>query len=136
MVTLNEINITPLLDIAFVLLIIFIITTPLLEQGLPLELPVGETEDTELDPKDIQVVELHPEGVAEGFYRLNSKYMPLEEMTERLIGMHRENPDLIVFVRAAGDSPYKYVAQVLDRLKQGGISQFSLRTEPTTVEAP
>ena len=41
LVTLNDINITPLLDLAFVLLIIFIITTPLLEQSISLELPVG-----------------------------------------------------------------------------------------------
>ena len=130
MVTLNEINITPLLDIAFVLLIIFIITTPLLEQGLPLKLPTGEVEDVQVDPKDVQVVELHPEAVEKDYYRLNGQYMLLEDMAQRLSGMKRENPDLIVYVRAGGESPYKYVTRVLDRLQRGGISQVSLRTKP------
>lgn len=131
MVTLNEINVTPLLDIAFVLLIIFIITAPLLEQGLPLELPVGDVEDTEVDRSDVQVVELHPEAVLRDYYRLNGKYMLLEDMANQLSALQRENPDMIVYIRAGGDSPYKYVTRVLNRLHQGGISQYSLRTDPT-----
>ncbi len=53
LVTLSDINITPLLDLAFVLLIIFVITTPLLEQGLNLKLPTGDVVDLKkIDPKD------------------------------------------------------------------------------------
>jgi biopolymer transport protein ExbD len=56
LVTLSDINITPLLDLAFVLLIIFVITTPLLEKGLPLKLSKGGTTDEKLEKKDIRVL--------------------------------------------------------------------------------
>ena len=55
LVTLSEINITPLLDLAFVLLIIFVITTPLLEQGLTLQLPKGGVVDRPLEQSDIRM---------------------------------------------------------------------------------
>jgi len=63
LVTLSEINITPLLDLAFVLLIIFVITTPLLDQGMSLKLPSSATAqpDKPLDRKDIRMVEIDPE---------------------------------------------------------------------------
>ena len=132
LVTLNEINVTPLLDIAFVLLIIFIITAPLLEQGLPLQLPVAEGQEAEVERSDVQVVELHPQAIVKDYYRLNGKYMLLEDMATQLSALQRENPNMIVYIRADGDSAYKYVARVLDRLHRGGISQYSLRTDPTT----
>src|SRR6266849_2934716 len=62
LVTLSEINITPLLDLAFVLLIIFIITTPLLEQGLELKLPQGGKPDRPVDPHDRRTVEITQKG--------------------------------------------------------------------------
>ncbi|HEY0457386.1 MAG TPA: biopolymer transporter ExbD [Verrucomicrobiae bacterium] len=59
LVTLSDINITPLLDLAFVLLIIFVITTPLLEQGINLKLPAGGGPDNQrLDPSNIRTVEV------------------------------------------------------------------------------
>src|SRR5439155_817552 len=63
LVTLSDINITPLLDLAFVLLIIFVITTPLLEQGLNLKLPTGDVVDLKkIDPKDVRTVEVGTQG--------------------------------------------------------------------------
>ena len=58
LVTLSDINITPLLDLAFVLLIIFVITTPLLEQGLDLRLPEGGKPDKSFSKGDIRTVEI------------------------------------------------------------------------------
>ncbi len=63
LVTLSEINITPLLDLAFVLLIIFVITTPLLEQGLNLKLPTGGKPDRPIERRDVRTVEVSPQGV-------------------------------------------------------------------------
>ena len=63
LVTLSEINITPLLDLAFVLLIIFVITTPLLTQSLELNLPQGGKPDRPLSKKDVRTVEIDPKGV-------------------------------------------------------------------------
>ncbi|HEX3856841.1 MAG TPA: biopolymer transporter ExbD, partial [Verrucomicrobiae bacterium] len=62
MVTLSEINITPLLDLAFVLLIIFVITTPLLEQSIDLKLPRGGQPEKNLNKSDIRTVEISNTG--------------------------------------------------------------------------
>ena len=63
LVTLSEINITPLLDLAFVLLIIFVITTPFLDQGLDLKLPTGRNDsDHTPDQKNIRTVEITARG--------------------------------------------------------------------------
>src|SRR5438093_1793518 len=72
LVTLSEINITPLLDLAFVLLIIFVITTPLLEKGLELRLPKASGQpDRPLDKRDIRTVEIDPKGT----YAMNKRSM-------------------------------------------------------------
>jgi biopolymer transport protein ExbD len=127
LVTLSDINITPLLDLAFVLLIIFIITTPLLEQGINLKLPTGGVVDREkIDPRDIRTIEVS----ATGLYMMSGQWMALEQITIVLANMHRRNPNLIVNLRADENCPYKHVAAVVDRLTQAGISSLSFRTEP------
>ena len=77
LVTLSDINITPLLDLAFVLLIIFVITTPLLEKGLDLKLP-SITGSAEKQPRksDIRMVEVSPQGL----YVLDRQRMSLEQV--------------------------------------------------------
>ena len=73
LVTLSDINITPLLDLVFVLLIIFVITTPLLEQGLNLKLPTGDVADNKkIDPKDVRTVEVSTQRQ----YMMSGKWMP------------------------------------------------------------
>src|SRR5688572_522815 len=95
LVTLSEINITPLLDLAFVLLIIFIITTPLLEQGVNLRLPTGGEPDTrKIEKSDIKTVEVS----VSGQYMLAGKWMSLDQITSTLAAEHRRNPHLIVDV--------------------------------------
>jgi biopolymer transport protein ExbD len=127
LVTLAEINITPLLDLAFVLLIIFVITTPLLEQGLNLRLPSGGLEDShKLSPADIKTVEVSPQG----YYLLGGQWMNLDQIAARLIWEYRRNPRMLVYIRADENGPYKHVAGILNRLELAGIDQVSLRTSP------
>src|SRR3974377_197636 len=94
LVTLSEINITPLLDLAFVLLIIFVITTPLLEQSMNLKLPPGGTTDPSFDKRDIRTVEIS----AQGAYTLNRQPMSLSLLTKNLAMDARANPTLVVFL--------------------------------------
>src|ERR1035438_8249511 len=97
LVTLSEINITPLLDLAFVLLIIFIITTPLLEQSINLKLPKGMGQpDKKIDQRNVRTVEVSVTGV----YTLSKQRMGLEPLVARLAGESRSNPNLIVYIRA------------------------------------
>src|SRR5512140_1774396 len=85
LVTLADINITPLLDLAFVLLIIFVITTPLLEQGLNLKLPGGgKVDNQKVDPKDIRTVDVSNTGL----YLIGGKPYALEALSTILENEH------------------------------------------------
>jgi biopolymer transport protein ExbD len=126
LVTLSEINITPLLDLAFVLLIIFVITTPLLEQSISLKLPVGGKPDSKLDKRDIRTVEITSQGV----YRLDKMPMSLGQLVGELATDSRSHPNLVVYIRADRKSPLEYFAALTDACQSKGISRYSLRTEP------
>ena len=127
LVTLSEINITPLLDLAFVLLIIFVITTPLLEQSINLKLPRGGRTEKQLNKSDIRTVEISNTG----YYALDKKRMPLPLLISQLAGESRSNPNLVVYVRADKDCRYDLVAQIIDGCQKYGITRYSLRTDPT-----
>jgi biopolymer transport protein ExbD len=125
LVTLSEINITPLLDLAFVLLIIFVITTPLLEQSINLKLPQGGRPDQMLDKRDIRTVEISPQGV----FMLDRRRMDLNELEKALVAAHRANPNTVVYIRADEEGRNKHLYAVIDRCQRNGITRFSLRTE-------
>ena len=124
--TLSDLNVTPLIDLAFVLLIIFMITTPLLEQGLSLDLPDGGQPDRALKKEDIRTVEVDKAGG----YMLDGEKMSLEQIEQKLVDDHRNNPNLLVYVRADHAGSYGSVVAVLNRCKQNEITRVSLRTEP------
>jgi biopolymer transport protein ExbD len=126
LVTLSEINITPLLDLAFVLLIIFVITTPLLEQGLNLKLPTGGKPDRPIVRTDVRTVEVSPQGV----FMLERKRLPLDQIEAALVRDYRANPNLVVYLRADENSRWKDVEAVIDRCQRNGINRLSPRTEP------
>ena len=126
MVTLSEINITPLLDLAFVLLIIFVITTPLLEQSINLKLPRGGQPEKKLNKSDIRTVEVSNTG----YYALDRKRIQLPQMISQLASEFRANPNLVVYIRADKDSRYELLATLLDTCQRNGI-KISFRTDPT-----
>jgi biopolymer transport protein ExbD len=126
LVTLSEINITPLLDLAFVLLIIFVITTPLLEQSINLKLPKGGRSEKQINKSDITTVEISNTGV----YVLDRQRLQLPQLITRLAGESRSNPNLIVYIRADKDSRYELLASLLDTCQRNGI-KISFRTDPT-----
>ncbi len=126
LVTLSEINITPLLDLAFVLLIIFVITTPLLEQSLPLKLPKGGQPDPKIDKRDIRTVEISPQGT----YKLDKMPMSIAQIETELVKDFRMDPNLVVYIRADEMGRWRDVAAVMDRCQRHGITRFSCRTEP------
>lgn len=125
LVTLSEINITPLLDLAFVLLIIFVITTPLLEQSIPVQLPKGGGADKTLDKRFIRTVEITPQGL----YSLDKKRMSIDQLEKELVLAFRANKDTVVNIRADENGFNKDLYAVIDRCQRNGITRFSLRTE-------
>src|SRR5579862_3750948 len=118
LVTLADINITPLLDLAFVLLIIFVITTPLLDKGLPLKLTKGGTSDEKIERKDIRVLEI----TARGEYSLEHKRMPLATAVDDLVRDFRGNPNLVLYIRADKGG-------TVESCRKRGITRYSFRTE-------
>lgn len=127
LVTLSDINVTPLLDLAFVLLIIFVITTPLLEQSIQLELPRGgKPEEVALERRDIKTVEIS----AGGEYRLDGKTVTLEQAEQLLVAEHRRNPKLVVNLRADRRVSWEAVANLIDRCQRNGILRVNPRLFP------
>jgi biopolymer transport protein ExbD len=126
LVTLNDINITPLLDLAFVLLIIFVITTPLLEKGLDLKLPGGgQADKQQLRKEDIRTVDIS----SQGSYVLNHQRMTLDQILRQLKQDFSYNPNLLVYVRADENTKTKDLAALLDGCNRNGITRYSLRTQ-------
>jgi biopolymer transport protein ExbD len=128
LVTLSEINITPLLDLAFVLLIIFVITTPLLEQSINLKLPQGGKPDKPIEKTDIRTVEISPTGV----YTLDRRRLTLDQIEAALVRDFKANPNIVVYIRADEMGRNKDLYAVIERCQRNGITKYSLRTEPVT----
>ena len=129
LVTLSEINITPLLDLAFVLLVIFIITTPMLEGSLDMNLPGQSARPDQARPpkaEDIRTVEID----RAGNFRLQKTPMSVAQIEARLVADFRGNANLIVRVRADKDGKLEFAAKIMELCQRNGITQFSFSTEP------
>ncbi len=124
LVTLNEINITPLLDLAFVLLLIFIITRPMLEQSMDLKLPKGGEKAGKIEAKDRLTVEIAPQGI----YKLNGRQMALGQMLDQLASLTRSNPNAFVSIRTDKKAASEYFYAVMDGCQKRNIVRFELKT--------
>ncbi len=121
--SLNELNITPLLDLAFVLLVIFIITTPQLVNNLEMNLPSGKPPPTTEKPKITNII------VSEtGSIWLNDEAMTFTQLRQSLTDLRAADKELTVAVRGAKDVDYQYVVSVLDLLQQLEITKVGLAT--------
>lgn len=124
LVTLNEINITPLLDLAFVLLLIFIITRPMLEQSMDLKLPKGGDKPGKVEAKDRLTVEIGEKGN----YRFKGRETSLNVMLDQIKAMTAANPNAFVSIRTDKKAPSEYFYAVMDGCKKRGIVRFELPT--------
>lgn len=128
LVTTSEINITPLLDLAFVLLIIFVITRPLLEQNVDLQLPKnkGNADTRNIDRRNIRLIEI----TSDGQYLYQGRRVSFHQLESDLVTSHESNPKLIVDIRADKRTQWDYVIAVFDTCLRHGITQFSAKTAP------
>lgn len=125
LVTLSEINITPLLDLAFVLLIIFIITTPLIEHSIGLTLPSGGQPDKP-SRRVVRTIDITPTGVL----YLNRKEISLDDLEATLVREYKANTNMVIDVRADENTRAKDMYAVMDRCIRNGITKWHLRTQP------
>jgi biopolymer transport protein ExbD len=123
--SLNELNITPLLDLAFVLLVIFIITTPQLSNDLEMSLPSAKKPSTPAKPPKIAriLVDIH------GKVTMDDKPIELPALKQTLTTMYTSDTNAAVVVRGAADTDYQNVISVLDIIQQIGITKVGLATE-------
>jgi biopolymer transport protein ExbD len=123
--SLNELNITPLLDLAFVLLVIFIITTPQLSNDLEMNLPSPKKAQQPAKPPKITRIMVE----RSGRITLNEQAIELPALKQKFFALKSENPDTTVVVRGAADVDYQRVISVLDLLQQADITKVGLATE-------
>ncbi len=123
--SLNELNITPLLDLAFVLLVIFIITTPQLSNDLEMNLPSPKKTKTPSPPPKINRIQVD----ATGRISFNDQPIELPALKQTLLDLKAQDPDTSVVVRGSADVDYQRVIGVLDVLQQADIIKVGLATE-------
>lgn len=124
--SLTELNITPLLDLAFVLLVIFIITTLPPVNDLKLKLPTAAKRLKDQPPKANYISVL-----SDGTIYLNkAKFDDAADMLQTLIGLREDNPDLNVIVRGDSHAHYKDIRSVLDVCQQANVPKVDLATDP------
>ena len=121
---LSELNITPLLDLAFVLLVIFILTTAPPVNDMEITLPSAGD-----NPKDAAKKAYYVEISNEGKIKLNSEPMTEDQLANKLVEFRKENPDLNVIVRADAAIEFQKVVTVLDVLISARVAKFGLATE-------
>jgi biopolymer transport protein TolR len=118
----SEINVTPMVDVMLVLLIIFMVTAPLMQQGLDVNLPQAKGKDL---PPEERVSVVIKKG---GALFLNEQPMSRSEMVSRLTAISKRNPN--VFLKADKDVSYGTVIEIMGDIREAGIEKLGMVTEP------
>ena len=122
--SLTELNITPLLDLAFVLLVIFIITTTPIVNDLELKLPAASRH-----PKDPPHKANYVTVQAGGQMFLNQAPVTIANLQTKLVELRMDDPDLSVIVRGDSKTKYRQIRAVLDSCQQANVVKVDLATE-------
>jgi len=121
----SQINITPLVDVMLVLLVIFMVTAPIIQQGVNVDLP--EVTAGPLTGKDEQLVVAVSR---DGKVRLNDNLLKIEELGDKLAAIARVRPTSEVYLRADKNVPYGKVVEVMAAVRAAGIKKLGMVTEP------
>jgi biopolymer transport protein ExbD len=124
--TLTEINFTPLLDLAFVLLVIFIITTPLMENSVNLVVPSSSEATQAVDKSQVQTISIDKDDVM----KLNEEVVDAAALESRLVALREEKPDVAIVVRPHKELPIQKFIDVMDILQRARISKVGVLTRP------
>jgi biopolymer transport protein ExbD len=122
---LTEINVTPLIDLAFALLIIFMITTPLLEQTIAVDLPVESANPQPEEREDFQSISINKDGL----YYWGEEQVSQQQLGDLLDTMAMDPAPPVLSIRADSTLPYQKVITVIDMIKQRNLSKISLDTK-------
>ena len=122
---LSEINITPLLDLAFVLLIIFMITTPLLENSMNLVIPSSGATNPPINSSQVQTLSIDRSETI----RFNNQVVDLELLTTQLIQLKQANPDVAIVIRPDRELPVQKLIALMDTLRRAQITKVGIATK-------
>lgn len=119
---LSEINVTPFVDVMLVLLVIFMVTAPLMQQGVDVNLPKAKGKELPPDERISLVIK------RDRTVYMNDTPVSIKEMRQKLEAISKLNPN--VFLKADKDVPYGLVVEVMSEVKEAGIEKLGMITQP------
>ena len=120
-----EINVTPLVDVILVLLIIFMVTAPMLQMGIDVNLPKVKSKSVDVTEEKLV---LTITGAKEIF--INKNRIPLNDLRTKLEGIFTSRIDREIFMRADKSIPYGFVIEVMSEVRKAGVDKLGMITEP------
>jgi biopolymer transport protein ExbD len=126
--TLSEINITPLLDLAFVLLIIFMITTPLIENSMNLIIPSSGAANAPVKSGQVQTISIDRSETI----KINDKTVNAADLAARLTELKRTNPEVAIVIRPDRELPVQKLVSLMDALQRAQINKVGIATKAET----
>jgi biopolymer transport protein ExbD len=123
--TLSEINVTPLLDLAFVLLIIFMITTPLLENSMNLIIPSSSAANAPISRAQVQTISIDRDETI----RMNNEIVDADSLAARLLDLKSANPDVAIVIRPDRELPVQKLVTLMDSLQRAQITKVGIATK-------
>lgn len=121
----SEINVTPFVDVMLVLLIIFMVTAPMMVQGMDVALPQTTSAPMETDEENITITIDRKQHIY-----INDVRIAVEQFKNKVTGIHSNRRDSRFFLRADKNVPYGLVVRVMADIKQAGVDKLGVVTEP------
>jgi biopolymer transport protein TolR len=126
--SMSDINVTPLVDVMLVLLIIFMVTAPMLQQGVDVDLPKTKPSPIKIDEERLVVTVTRTKNVY-----INKRAFTIDDLQKKLEQIRKANPGKEVFLRADKNVPYGFVVEVMAAIKQAGISKLGMVTDVSEI---
>ena len=126
---LSEVNITPLVDVALVLLIVFMITAPLLQQGMPVNLPEAAAPALKRSKTDV-IISIQGDGKV--YLGDDNAVIPDDELEGRLMAIYQAKDQKDLFIKADRNVRYGKVVNVMSVAKKAGVDRIGMITQPET----
>jgi biopolymer transport protein TolR len=123
--SMSEINVTPLVDVMLVLLIIFMVTTPMMSQGIPVELPQAGKQSIDMNMDESTIVTIAQDGMV----YIDDRAVPADKLEIQLRRLYGELAVRNIFLRGDRRVPYGEVVRVLDMMKRIGLTKVGMVTE-------